>query len=196
MRQKFKHIFSALFILCMIFLAFASDESKKENSSIENKDSSKEWKKNSKDAFCGKEFKSSHNVKAIDMDVKVLTILSCDGSYTSKQDWGTSKSNEEDYNNTVGRSSGNFANFSGTWEIADSNIPSEVESYFRTGGFKDNEYTIIRYHSNKGKTRYAYIQNSGNVSGLYLGLVTFERDNYEYGTYREEDLDMFSGLTN
>ena len=70
-----------------------------------------------------------------------------------------------------------------------------VESYFRNGGFKENEYTIIRYHSNKGKIRYAYIQHDDQISGLYLGLVTFERDNYEYKTYREEDLDMFSGST-
>lgn len=180
----FKAIGSVLLVSTFLTISFGSGED-------ENKE---EWKKNSKESFCGKEFKSSHTIEAIDMTTKVITILNCDGTYTSKADWGTSEKNEETYNNTVGRSSGNNGDFSGTWEIVESNIPSEVDNYFRTGGFKEADYTIIRYHSNKGKTRYAYIQHDENVS-LYLGLVTFERDNYEEKTYREEDLDLYSGLT-
>jgi len=180
----FKIIGSVLMASSFLFLAFGSSED----------DNKEEWVKNSKESFCGKEFKSSHTIEAIDMTTKVVTILNCDGTYTSKEDWGTSERNEETYNNTVGRSSGNNGDFSGTWEIVESNIPYEVDNYFRKGGFKEADYTIIRYHSNKGKTRYAYVQHDENVS-LYLGLVTFERDNYEEKTYREEDLDMYSGLT-
>ena len=184
--KYFKIIGTTLITGAFLFIAFGSGDDEKKS----------EWKKNSKECFCGKEFKSSHTTEAIDMTTKVVTILNCDGTYSSKEDWGTSKRHEEIYNNTVGRSSGNNGDFSGTWEIAESNLPSEVENWFRTGGFKESEYTIIRYHSNRGKTRYAYIQHTEGKDDLYIGLVTFDRDNYEEKTYREEDLDIYSGLTN
>lgn len=186
MKNNYLNFLGSVFIVgAFLFIACGSGDNEKKE----------EWKKNSKECFCGKEFKSSNTIEAIDMTTKVVTIFNCDGTYISQEDWGTSKQSEETYRNTVGRSSGNNGNFSGTWEIVESNIPSEIENYFITGGFKENEYTIIRYHSNNGKTKYAYIQHDEAVNGLYVGLVTFERDNYEYKTYREKDLDMYSGLT-
>ena len=182
----FKIISSTIITGAFLFIAFGSGDDEKKS----------EWKKNSKECFCGKEFKSSHTIEAIDMTTKVITILNCDGTYTSKEDWGTSKENEETYRNTAGRSSGNNGNFSGTWQIIESNMPNEVEQFFSQGGFKANDYTIIKYNSSNGKERYAYIQHTEGKSDLYIGLVTFDRDCYEPHTYKEEDLDMYSGLTN
>jgi len=66
------------------------------------------------------------------MTVKRITILNCDGTYTSKEDWGTSTPNEDTYKNTVGRASGNNDNFLGTWEVVDNNsLLGEVDSYLR-----------------------------------------------------------------
>jgi hypothetical protein len=161
------------------------------------------FKKNSKEAFCGKEFKSSSYIKEIDMNEDFVTILNCDGTYTSKQDWGTSKSNEETYNNTVGHSSGSFYNFSGTWEIveSESNLPYEVVDNIKD--YKGIEYTLIRYNSNKGKTRYALIFDYNDLAklkdvpsssnSLTLSVVALSEDCYEYKTYRNEDLHMFGG---
>lgn len=178
----------SLFTICLISSFFAC------NLPVSNDTNKVTWQKNVKNAFCGKEFISSKTIKAIDMTVKTVTVFNCNGTYTSKEDWGTSQAHEEDYRNTVGRSEGNNSNFSGTWEIVEKNLPSEVDSYFRNGGFNENEYTVIRYHSNTGKVRYAFIQYMEEKSLLFNGLVTFARDNNEDNTYKEEDLDMYSGL--
>ncbi len=148
-------------------------------------------KKNSKESFCGKEFTSSHTTEGLDITTTSITILNCDGTYTSKEDRDISTANKES-GYTLGQSKTNNNNFSGTWQIVENNLPAEVENYFSSGGFKTNNYTVIKYHSNLGKDRYAYIQHEDGTPD-YLGLVTFERDCYEYHTYRDEDLDMYSG---
>lgn len=180
-KYYFKLISSTLIVGAFILIAFGSGDDEKKV----------EWKKNSKESFCGKEFRSSHTIDAIDMTTKVVTILNCDGTYTSNEDWGTSNQNEETYRNTVGRSSGNNGNFSGTWEIIETK-PTEID----LSGYKESEYTIIKYRSNKGKERYASITYNAQISGkLSLDPEALDSDCYEPGVYHQEDLHMYSGFT-
>jgi hypothetical protein len=178
--KLFKAIGSVLLVSAFLTISYGSGED-------ENKE---EWKKNSKESFCGKEFRSSHTIDAIDMTTKVVTILNCDGTYTSKEDWGTSNQNEETYRSTVGRSSGNNGDFSGTWEIVETK-PTEID----LSGYKESEYTIIKYRSNKGKERYASVCYNVRISGkLSLDPVALDSDCYEPGVYHQEDLHMYSGF--
>ncbi|MCR4030284.1 MULTISPECIES: hypothetical protein [Flavobacterium] len=197
MNKNYLKLISSIFISgIFVLIAFGSTDN----------EPTEVFKKNSKEAFCGKKFKSSSNLKEIDMDIDAITILNCDGTYTSKQDWGTSKSNQEAYNNAIGRSSGNNADFSGKWEIVESetNLPLEIKNDL--SDFKGIEYSIIKYQSKKGKTRYALIYNYNDLAtlkdwptsssfGLSLHIFVLPIDCYEYKTYRNEDLHMFEGFT-
>jgi hypothetical protein len=180
-----KIIGSTVLFIAFLFLAYGSGEEKNQN---------EKWKKNSIDCFCGKEFKWTKNIDQIDMDIKSVTVFNCDGTYTSKQNWGTSKENEEVYNNTAGRSSGDNYSFSGKWEIVNENIPTEIENYFSTGGFKLDDYTIIIYKSDSGKIRYAYIHHDGKDTKLYLGLVVLRTESVPEDGYEDKDYDLFSGF--
>ncbi len=181
--KSIKLISSFLLGGLFIFLAVASGEETNENEVV--------WESNKKECFCGKKFTSTNTIDAIDMTTKVVTILNCDGTYVSKEDWGTSEANEETYNNTVGRSSGNNSDFSGTWQIVDKNIPSKIVQFFIEGKFVTGSYTIIKYKSNNGRERFAYIQYDKSLdTELYLGTVTFEDENLS-----EDDLlDLHTGL--
>jgi hypothetical protein len=181
MKKNYLKLIGSTFIVgAFLLVAYGSGDDEKKA----------EWKKNSKESFCGMEFKSSHTTEAIDMTTKVVTILNCDGTYTSKEDWGTSKRNDETYNNTVGRSSGNNGDFSGTWEIIE-HKPAEVSM----SGYNESDYTIIKYTSNKGKERYASIAYNTRLSGkLSLTPNALHSDCYEPGVYKEEDLHMYSGF--
>jgi len=167
-----------------LFLAFGSGNEEKKS----------EWKKNSKDSFCGKEFKSSHTIAAIDMTTKVVTILNCDGTYTSKEDWGTSKQNEETYNNTVGRSSGKNGDFSGAWvivdKVADEDLSKVANPRFNLPENSDANSTIIKYTSNLGKIRYANVHTYNKQ--LWLSPIPYEVDCKD-GTYEYIDLNMYDG---
>ena len=166
-----------------IFLAVASGE--------ESENDVASWETNKKESFCGKKFTSTSTIEAIDMTTEVVTILNCDGTYVSKEDWGTSKDSEEIYNNTVGRSSGNNSDFSGTWEIVDKNIPNKIAQFFIKGKFVKGTYTIIKYKSNNGRERYAYVQYDESLNNqLYLGTVTFEDENLS----DDDLLDLHTGL--
>ena len=181
--KAIKIISSFLLGSLFIFLAIASGE--------ESKNDEVSWKSNKKDCFCGKKFTSTSTIDAIDMTTEVVTILNCDGTYVSKEDWGTSDDNEEVYNNTVGRSSGNNSDFSGKWQIVDKNIPNKIAQFFIDGKFENGAYTIIKYKSNSGRERYAYVQYDKSLDNqLYLGTVTFEDENLG-----EDDLlDLHTGL--
>lgn len=163
-----------------LFLAFGSGENEKKV----------EWKKNSKESFCGLEFRSSHTIEAIDMTIKVVTILNCDGTYTSKEDWGTSKINEETYNNTAGRSSGNNEDFSGTWVIVDKVSDEDTVKLVNSSDSSDADGTMIKYTSNLGKTRYATIYKYERK--LWLSPIAYEVDCHDK-TYEYKDLNMYAG---
>jgi hypothetical protein len=186
-KNYLKLVSSIIIVGVFIFLAFGSGENAKKS----------EWKKNSKENFCGKEFRNSHTIEAIDMTIKVVTVLNCDGTYTSKEDWGTSKRNEETYNNTVGRSSGNNEDFSGTWEIVDKvsdedavKLVNRDESNTQSIAKMDPNATMIRYTSNLGKTRYATVYKYEQQ--LWLSPIAYEVDCHDK-TYEYKDLNMYDG---
>ena len=83
---------------------------------------SKKWEAGNKELFCGKEFYGTQSIEQIGMTVQTITKLNCDGTYTSREDWKADEPNKDEYNSTVGRSSDNNYNFSGTWEVV-TNIP-------------------------------------------------------------------------
>jgi hypothetical protein len=186
-KNYLKPIGSAFIAVAFLFIAFGSGNDEKKT----------EWKKNSKECFCGKEFKNSRTIEAIDMTTKVVTILNCDGTYTSKEDWGTSKENEETYRNTVGRSSGNNSDFSGTWIIVDKvsdedagKLANREESSTQSIASIDPNATMIKYTSNLGKTRYATVYKYEHK--LWLSPIAYEVDCHDK-TYEYEDLNMYDG---
>jgi hypothetical protein len=189
MKKTIMRLSSILLAVAFLLIAFGSGDSESEEFT---------WKKNDSKSFCGKKFKSSKTIEAIGMNVDVETVFNCDGTYTSKQVWDTDKANEEAYRNTAGSTSGEFANFSGTWEIVDKDLPQVEKNYMASSGFKDEDVTVIRYHSNRGKTRYAYIawdSSKKNASPLYCSQITYPSDiDPVERYYNEEDLDLFSGF--
>lgn len=124
------------------------------------------------------------------MTTKVITILNCDGTYTSKEDWGTSKENEETYRNTVGRSSGNNSDFSGTWVIVDKVSDEDAGKLANSSEGSDADATMIKYTSNLGKTRYAKVYKYEQQ--LWLSPIAYEVDCHDK-TYQYEDLNMYNG---
>jgi hypothetical protein len=181
MQNKYFKIVSSVVIAgAFLFVAFGSGDSEKKT----------EWKKNSKECFCGKEFKNSHTTEAIDMTTKVVTVLNCDGTYTSKEDWGTSKENEETYRNTAGSSSGNNGSFSGTWEMVEKVSSEDSGKLANSSESSDADATFIKYKSNLGKTRYAKIYKY--EAQLWLAPIAYEEDCHDK-VYSYEDLNMYDG---
>jgi hypothetical protein len=179
MKKTFKIISSAIITGAFVFIALGSG----------NDDKKEGWVNNSKESFCGKEFSMSHTTEGFDITTNSITILNCNGTYTSKQDRDISTINEAS-GYTLGQSKTNNATFSGTWEIV-TDIPDEIKSSMT--GFKDGEYTIIRYNSKNIKNRYAWIQPSDNNT-LFLSLVVLESDNPPADGYIEEDYGLFGGF--
>ena len=182
MKKNGKITATTLIVGFFILIAFASGE--------ENKNDEIIWEKNKKESFCGKKFKSSSTVDAIDMTTEVVTILNCDGTYVSKEDWSTSDDNEEVYNNTVGRSSGNNSDFSGKWQIVDKIPTEDVSKLANTSEGNTSEATLIRYTSNLGKTRYATIYLYDKQ--IWLSPIPYEIDLVD-DSYEYKDLNMYNG---
>jgi hypothetical protein len=183
MKKYSKSITNVLITCLFLFVAYGSGEEEKQK-----------WRKNSKDIFCGKKFTKSNTIEITGKTEKSVTILNCDGTYTSIEDYNTSNLSKEIYGNSISHSGTNNS-FSGTWEILENNLPPEIENYFIKGGFKADDYTVIKYRSSNGKERFAYIQFSEDVSDLYLGLVILDGDSREdEGVYYAKDFDMFEGL--
>ena len=168
-----------LSIMFFLLLAFACSDKKFE------------WEKNKKDCFCGKKFLDTDKTEAIDMTTDIETILNCDGSYSSKENWGTSAKHEEDYKNTVGRTSGSNGEFSGTWAIVNNVSPEDAGKLADPSEVNPpNGETMIKYTSNRGKTRYATISYYENQ--LFLFLIPFAVDIHDR-TYDYKDLQMYPG---
>ena len=73
--------------------------------------------KNSPELFCGKQFTSKDYQEEMDMQRNYLTILKCDGTYTSELNWkANSEESERIYNDNVGFAKGNFKSYAGTWK--------------------------------------------------------------------------------
>jgi hypothetical protein len=180
--KSIKLISSFLLGCLFIFLAVASGEESKENEVA--------WEKNKKESFCGGKFTKTSTIDAIDMTTEVVTILNCDGTYVSKEDWGTSDDNEEVYNNTVGRSSGNNFDFSGKWVIVDKISTEDVTKLANTSEGNNSEATLIRYTSNLGKTRYATIYLYDKQ--IWLSPIPYEIDLVD-DSYEYKDLNMYNG---
>lgn len=173
-----KSKFILLFTISLFFLACKQSEETKENL----------WKQNSKECFCGIEFKGSKIIESIDMKIKTITILNCDGTYISKQDWGTSKENEDTYRSTTGSSKGSNYDFHGTWQII------EPTSGLRADGSMDKfKPTYIKFICSDGKVGLGYIcvfRSESTPSVGALELVINDMD----GNYAEgEKVGMFEG---
>jgi hypothetical protein len=188
-KNYFKLIGSTFIVGAFLFIAFGSGS-----------DSKSDPKKFTKDYFCGKEFSMPHTIEAIDMSIKRVTILNCNGTYTSKEDWGTSSRNEETYRNTVGRSSGNNADFSGTWEVVDNkNLPSEIDSYLQNFEghidkfYNEKPFTILRYKSSIGKSGYLRVTDYNLNGQIILDHIITSSSGVGQG-YKEADLNLYSGF--
>lgn len=172
----------SLLMACGVFMFMAYGSGEKDN---------KKWESGNKDLFCGKKFYDTKSIEQIGMTVETVTTLNCDGTYTSLQDWKGDEPYKDEYNSTVGRSSDNNYNFSGTWEVV-TDIPQEVKNEMT--GFKDGDYTIIKYSSDNVRNRYAWIQPVEN-NKFYLSLLIFASDNPPSDGYRDEDYDLFGGFS-
>lgn len=140
------------------------------------------WEKNNKECFCGLEFENTTTIDAIGMTVNTITVLNCDGTFTSGQDWKADKEQEQNYNTNVGRSSDNTYNFTGSWKIVNQNL----------GDSTTEKWTYIEYTSSNGKTRNASI-SVGNNNKIFLIPIAKSSDCYEEKTYHSEALGMFEG---
>jgi len=188
MKKKYlKTVTSLLIGGVFLFLAFGSGS-----------DTKAETKEYSKEFFCGKKFKSTHNISNIDMEVNRVTIFNTDGTYSSKEDWGTSSRNEDNYRNATGQSSGNLNEFSGTWQVLDNaTLPSEIDDYLKNyeghiGKFyNEKKFTVMKYNSNKGKSGYLLV--SIIQSDVFLKPIVTPSTAVENG-YDEAELQIFSGF--
>lgn len=176
MKKKSKFFSSVLISGLFLFIAFGSGDKEE-----------KKQQSNSNEIFCNKEFYANRSVENIGMDKKNTTIFNCDGTYTSKQEWEADSRVKEDYD-SYGRSHDTNYNFSGSWEVV-TNVPEEIKRVLT--GFKDGDYTLIKYKSNSGKERYAYISPYENQ--LYLSLVILPSDNIVDKVYHEENYDLLEG---
>jgi hypothetical protein len=165
------------FVLFPLIMISCKDVSKTEKTGV--------WGKNKKECFCGLEFENTTTIDAIGMEVNTITVLNCDGTFTSGQNWKSEKEYEKEYNTTVGRSSDDTYNFTGTWKIINQNL----------GDFSTEKYTYIEYKSSNGKKRNASI-SVGKVAGeykIFLSPIALSSDCYEEKTYHSEALGMFDG---
>jgi hypothetical protein len=159
---------------------------------IKKTESKTESKKESKETFCGKKFKSSSTIEAIGMTKNYVTILSCNGTYVSSEDWGTSEQYDETYKNTIGRSSGNNESFYGTWTIVDKVSDVDADKLINSDERSCTNGTMIRYTSNLGKTRYAKIYKYDFK--LWLSPIAYSIDvDYKEKSYQYKDLNMYDG---
>ncbi|MGQ2985372.1 MAG: hypothetical protein ACT6R6_11810 [Flavobacterium sp.] len=183
----------AFTVLC---LAFGAYKCTKAVTGGDETDSSQ--RKNSPQLFCGKEFTSADYKKEMDMRKEYLTILNCNGTYTSELNWKASSSEgEEIYNNTVGFSKGNFKSFAGSWEIVTDSIPSylarQIAEYedFEPNHMPKGQTTVIRFHSKGGRSGYAYIYVSNDKNETILTPVPSALQ--ATSNYEEDDLHMYFG---
>jgi hypothetical protein len=187
MIHPFKNIGFVMLASVFLVAAFGSG-------SDDKKGDKQEWKNQSKESFCGLKFSGGKYTKAIDMRTNYTTTFNCDGTFSSSEDWKTSKRNEDTYNKTVGRSSGNFGEFSGTWDVVDGISPSDASMLANplSSLCSSTEKTIIKYSSSNGKQRYAMVCKSEDK--LYLLLIPFISDLDQEGTYEQKDLGMYEGI--
>lgn len=183
-----------LLAFCVFFVGFGLYHSIKGSGGKNNATGGK----NNSSQFCGKTFNSEDYQREMDMQKKYVTILNCDGSYTSELNWNAySPSGEEVYNNTVGTSRGQFKNFSGSWEIATANIPEhiarQIAEYedFEPNHMPKGQTTIIKYRSNEGRSGYAYIYTSNDKDETILTPVPSAME--VSTSYDDDDLDMYFG---
>lgn len=153
------------------------------------------WKEDSKDCFCGLKFRTSKHIEQLDMTKKIVTILNCDGTYVSREDWGTSKGSEEIYRETIGMSSGNFGDFAGKWEIVDRVLDEDyvkiANPRFNLPENNELNSTLIRYTSSLGKTRYANVYLYKNQ--LWIGTIPYHVDINKENSYSGEDVHLYEG---
>ena len=152
----------------------------------------KKWEPNNKELFCGIRFTNDDYREQIDMKITRETILNSDGTYISKSGWGAvGNDSKEEYNSTVGRSSEEDSNFSGTWEIV-----QPTESMKQDGSTQKYKPTYIKFKSSNGTGGYAVILcmkynvyyylhlNPMDANGNYLSV----EDSFRAGMYGGEDL--------
>lgn len=119
------------------------------------------WQPDDKALFCDKEFKNTAYLDNIAMEVKRTTILNSNGTYDSKQGWSSDKSHEQEYRNTVGKSSDEDYSFTGTWEIIKSTTGLGGD-----GSLEKFKPTYIKFKSSTGQIGYARITCHDNFMDL------------------------------
>ena len=149
-----------------------------------------------KDYFCSKVFSMPSTVEPIDMKINRVTTLNCDGTYTSKEDWGTSPKNEEIYRTTTGSSSGTNTNFSGVWEVVDNKkLPEEIDNwlkkYSREADFYNEKlFTVLKYKSSTGVSGYLCITGYQLKGQISLSHITTSSTTH----LGEDELNFYGGF--
>lgn len=176
MKNKFKYFTSSVVFGVFILFAIASGDEKIQ------------WEPNNKSIFCGQDFYNSDYLEQISMDIKSKTILNCDGTFESSRRWEAvgGEKTIQGYRTTVGRSSDEEYNFTGTWEIIE-----PTEELKGDNSFDREKPTYIKFNSSNGIVSYGMIY-CWDYKGSYIlelnileefGNVVDDEDEYKFGVF-------------
>ena len=149
--------------------------------------------------FCGLKFTNTHGLRGNEnIPVESITIFNFYGTYISYEDSTFSPYTSEmrTLDSLEGEPPYRYCNFSGTWEIVKDNIAPQFDEFFRVKDIEKKDYTLIKYKSNKGKERYAFIQKDPKLSSYQLRLIVLEDEAIIGGLYKPEEFDLFEGFGN
>jgi hypothetical protein len=181
MKNKIKYFSSLIVFGLFILFAIASGDEKIK------------WEPNNKSIFCGQDFYNSDYIEQISMDIKSKTILNCDGTFESSRGWEAvgGEKTIQGYRTTVGRSSDEEYNFTGTWEIIE-----PTENLKGDHSFDKLKPTYVKFKSSNGITGYSMIVCTNYNGSFQLRLIRITENGGDIWFENEHLTGMFSGEIN